>query len=235
MSYINRYGLINATKHEDVSENCPLFTLQNVILKKIVKEDPKELEDSLINYFEKMRNPTTNRFNNIPDVTSGRDALISHDQFTTLCAMSARHGLDYHKEFWNGVKWGTYDNLTGKFNIHRILHPRDLIYVGYLNDNFLCKLAMPLLCAATLWSFLYPYKKRNGVKILKTDGQLLTLVRKYGLKGKSWLFDKTWKLCERISHWKFVDGYKGIFKTYYPLEDHPNHILANRINNYNLD
>ena len=235
MTYFNKYGLLNAHEHEDVSENTPLFSLEHIILKKLAKEDPSHIEVSLIEYIEKLRNPSTNRFNNIPDILTGSDAYISHDQYTTICAFSHRHGLNYHKEFWSGVKYGTYDNISGKFNVHRVIHPRDLLYIGYLNDNILCKLLMPLFCLMTIQIFLSTYKVRNGIKIIKTDGQLLTLVRNYGLNGKSKLFNWTFKLCEWISRRKFNGGYKGIFKMYFPFNNHPNHILADQINNYNLD
>lgn len=225
MSYYNKYGLINSDKNEEVSENTALLSLEHIILTKLLDEDPSYMEVSLIEYFEKLRNPSTSRFNDVPE---GSTSYITPSQYTTLCAFSHRHGLNFHKEFWNKVKYGTYDNISGEFNSKRAINPKDLIYIGYLNDNKLCKLTIPLLCVDTILAFMINYKN-------KASKQLLTLVRNYGLNGKSTLFNLTWKLCTNISNRKSVDGYKGIFNRYFENEDHPNRVLARRINNYNLD
>lgn len=235
--------MLNAHEGDIVAENTILYSVEYVVLSEILGRDSSEMQENIIKYIELMRNHKTNRFNNIPGVTEGPDKYISHDQYTSLCAFSAYFGLDYHKEFWKGVKFGTYDNITGKFNIKRMLHPRDLIYIGYLNDNKICKLLMPLLCLITIQSFGSVYKVRptfwnwmlSGFKgerrkMVKTEGELIGLVRDFGLKEKSWLFNWTWEICMALMELKFEEGYKSVFRKFFHLApQHPNIQLADQL------
>jgi len=251
MPVVNEYDLLNAHEGDIVSENCILFSVENVILREKNGKDTSEMDKNIINYIEKMRNHKSHRFNNIPNITEGPDKYISHDQYTSLCAFSARKGLDYHKEFWKDIKFGTYDNLTGEFNLKKIMHPRDYIYIGYLNDNIVCKLLMPLFCLIIVESFSSKFKVRPTIdgrivqgfktkgslwtkiktiftlpsrKMIVTEGELLGLVRNWGLQDKSWLFNQTWKFCMWLMHKiKFPGGYKDVFKLYFHLApQHPN-------------
>lgn len=248
MPIVNEYGLYNAHEGDIVSENCILFSVENVIFKEQKDEDTSEMDEKIINYIEKMRNHESHRFNNIPFITEGPDKYISHDQYTSLCAFSKAKGLDYHKEFWNDIKFMTYDNLTGEFNIKKLIHPRDYIYIGYLNDNFWCKLAMPLFCLIIFQSFWAKYKVRPTIdwrireglkvegsiidkikamfafpkrKMIVTEGELLGLVRWWGLQGDSWLFNQTWKLCQWLmTKRKFPRGYEEVTEVYFHLAPH---------------
>ena len=245
---INEHNLINAHEGDIVAENTLLFSVQNVFLKKLNKNDSSQLEEDIINFIEKMRNSSTNRFNNLPNVTEGHDKYISHDQYTALCAFSAYFNLDYHKEFSDKIIFNTYDNISGEFNPKRIIHPRDAIYIGRINDKMWAKLCMPLLCLVTILSFIVKYKVRPTFwnwfmggfretrrKIVKTDGQLLTFVRYMGLKNRSKLFNITYKFCLWLAKFRFEGGMTGIFSHYFRPVDHPNNIEARQINNYTLE
>lgn len=249
MSFFNRYGLINASEVEDVSENCPLFTAEYLILKEILGETDVQVELDLVKYIHALENPETNRYNNIPGILDGNDRYVSHDQYTTICAFSAAKGYDFHKKIWKEIKFGTYDNLKSGFSISGLMHPRDYIYIGYLNDNFWCKLLMPLFCIILIESFLNVTKVRptfwerlkSGFTLEKrtmkgTDGQLLTLVRMWGIKKdkRPWILSKTWDLCLYIAKKTFTNGFRGIFETYFPNSEHPNRVLSSKINNYNI-
>tara|TARA_R110000803_G_scaffold187128_5_gene249503 strand:- start:1560 stop:2309 length:750 start_codon:yes stop_codon:yes gene_type:complete len=243
MPIVNEYGLLNAHEGDIVSENCPLFSLENIILKIMLGKDSSDMEEKLIAYIEKMRNHETKRFNNIPFITEGPDKFISHDQYTSICAYSAYRGLNFHKEFWKEVEFGTYNNLERGFHIKHILHPRDYIYIGYLNDNIFCKLLMPLFCLMIVESFWGKYKVRPTLwariksgfsletrKMIVTEGELLGLVRKVGLKDKSFLFNWTWKVCMWRMKSKFPDGYKGVFRKYFWMAPHHENIeLADQL------
>lgn len=236
MPIVNKYNLLNAHEGDIVSENCPLFSLENIILDTINGEDSSEMEKNLISYIEKMRNPATKRFNNIPYILEGPDKYISHDQYTSICAYSAYRDLDFHKEFWKEVKYGTYDNLKKGFSIKGLMHPRDYIYIGYLNNNLMCKLLMPLFCLMILESFMAKYKVRPTLwariksgftletrKMVVTEGELLGLVRAFGLKKRSFLFNMTWKLCMFRMKFKFPEMYKDAFALYFSwAPQHPN-------------
>jgi hypothetical protein len=243
-SYWNRHGLLNASDSEDVSENCPLFTLEYIILAEKLGMDVESVKLSLINYFELCYNKDNGMFDNIPGVREGNDKYISHDQYTAMCAFSARHNLPYHKMFWEGIKHGTYDNLTGKFNIKKPMHPRDIIYIGYLNNSFICKLLMPLFNIITIESALQWYKWRptylsyilSGFsvnsrpnKIVATDGDLLAFVRAYGLNQQSITYTKTFSLYCLIMKLKFKDGFNDVFRTYFPNPNHPVRILQEQL------
>ena len=245
--YYNRYNLINSKTYEDVSENCLLYSVQNYFLNIMIGRDVSELHKNIDNYINLLYNNNSGMYNNIPFVTEGNDMYISHDQLTSICSFSAYNNLEHHKIIWKEMNFGTYDNIYGYFNIKRILHPRDYIYIGYLNNNIICKLLMPLLCIITIYSFLCTKKVRptfftrlkSGFKLpknvmKKTDGQLLTLVRNFSLKGKSNIFNLTYKLCLFIARKTFTNGYRGIFEHYFVENEHPNIVLAQQINNYNI-
>lgn len=239
--FYNIYGLINPTSQDIVSENCPLVTVEYIFLLGLESKRNMLLEQALRSYIEALKNPITNRFNNIPGLLEGEDRYISHDQYTSICCYSYSRGLSYHKEFWKNVKFGTYDNLTGKFNINRILHPRDYIFLGYLNRNLVCTLLMPLFYLLTLIMFSTRYKVRPTLweriksgftlstrKIEKTDDELLTFVRFNCFKKKPWHFRIVYAICMKLLAFRFEGGLTGAWQTYYKEPDQPIRVLIGK-------
>ena len=248
LTYLNRYNLLNATVYEDVSENCILFSIVNYFLKVVKGEKIPESEFNAIkNYIDLLWNENTQRYNNIPGVLDGKDAYISKDQYIAICAFSHYHNLDYDKRFWNGVKFATYDNLSGKFNLVRLLSPQDYIYIGSLNENLLCKLLKPLFYAFTWFSFIHDKKTRptfwerlkSGFKLeprtmFKTDGQILSFVRHMGFAEKKSFLDKfMWKMLMKFCSKRYKNGFQSILTHYYEIT-HPNSMLAREISDYGV-
>lgn len=241
----NRYKLLNAHADEDVSENCLLYSVVHHFLRE-EQGNPSDNEEftAICNYIVGMMNVETGKFNNIPNVTTGKDRYISHDQFIALCSFSYFHDLEFHKMFWYGINKFTYDNLTGKFNIHRIVHPINYIFVGYLNRNIICTLLMPLFCVLTMFSFHNDVKVRPtfwerlkggfrtpATSMLKTDGQIISFVRFACIKKLPWIMKKTWQWCMNLCDNRYINGYQTLFDHYYD-KNHPNNTLSKSIKAY---
>jgi hypothetical protein len=220
MGIINRYGLINAKPEEDVSENCLLFTLENIILKESNDIPTLDLVVNCEDYIDLMYDPKTGMYDNIPGLKTGKDAKISHDQYTSLCSFSYRTGGNHHKLFWDRVKFGTYDNLTGKFNIKCVIHPRDYLFIGMLNNNPICIALFPLFHLITLQIALPSYKG----DVPATDGELLTLVRFWAMDDICNRFFFKYMYLPLLRRF-FKKDYEDIFKIYFPDENHPNRQL----------
>lgn len=138
----------------------------------------------------------------------------SHDNHTGLICLSKLLDLPYHKKLtWKG--WW------------RRCHPKDLIFYAYLRGGLPRLIVTPflfILCFFMILTCHEKYKVRNGVKILKTDGKLLTFLRLQALPD----LHLTKKICDEIIIERF-GSWAGVFKTYFVEENHPNVILARAI------
>lgn len=136
---------------------------------------------------------------------------FSHDDMTALVCLAKQYGFDF-----------------SEFKLHQIdtrsrLHPRDIIFYMYAAGGIYRALAYPLLPILTICmveSVLNKtYKTINGVKVLATDGALLTFLRLHTFKFPitKFLVD----LSLKFHKMKWSD----YFLTYFG-PDHPNYILS---------
>ena len=112
------------------------------------------------------------------------EADLSHDNFTAIVCLSHNYGLSYHKNIWR------------KDLVHCMLHPRDFVFYASMSSVALRVLFFPLYVIplmAMMHSCYSDFKVRNGNKMLKTDGKLLTWLR-----CKSFNLPITSKICTYI-------------------------------------
>ncbi|NIO44437.1 MAG: hypothetical protein GTN36_02685 [Candidatus Aenigmarchaeota archaeon] len=99
-------------------------------------------------------------------------------------------------------------------------HPRDLIFYMYISNNKLLKFVsfwfLWVLSLTMIITCLQDYKYRNGLKILKTDGKILTWLR---LQTVNMPITK-W-ICNKIIEHKWTNWYY-VFRYYFQQDDnHP--------------
>ena len=113
----------------------------------------------------------------------------------------------------------SHDNMTGlvcyneihgsTFNLYysrQFLHPRDIIFYLYAKWPHTFFLFLPILSVIMIISCAQTYKKRNGRKIAKTDGKLLTLMRCLAFNMNITLSICTWLISKnkKFSTWENV-------------------------------
>ena len=213
MSFLNKYGLINARSVDTVSENTILFTTELLLLK-----HNEGIKQRLIDFINACK-VKDGLYKQNPELFGTHDDYMSHDTLTGLVAFSYKYDLNYHKEIWAYLvkHLFTYDNVSGKINFDRFMHPRDIIYYGYCAGNLICKFLYPILAIIMIVGVLQKYKIRNGNKIIKTDGKLLSWVR-----CKASNLNLTFKLLtfslKKFSYFKY---WKEVFFYYFAEEEHP--------------
>jgi hypothetical protein len=145
--------------------------------------------------------------------------------------------LDHIKEDGNITTSRSHDNMTAiitYFAHHNLgardrikifpdyTHPRDILYIAYVQRRFWVYPFLPLLYLVFLWTALTKYKKRNGKKILKTDTEILYWVR-LQLPKKYWFMHFTAKTIVPLLQRRFGKDYaQGMFDIYYRNAEHPN-------------
>lgn len=206
MSFFNSAGLINARTDETFSENSLLFSLEYLLLDKSASSRNKVRILMKYQQLLKKLRKSPGRFDQQPFLDGTHDDLTSHDQLTAISIFSKKYGLQYHEEIWSYLKshWFTYNNLTGKTDFSRLLHPRDMIYYGMLNNSAICWALSPL----------YFIMQAPSLFGKSTSGKLLMWTRLKGL-GLHKLVDFLPKLMLQYSSWKEV------FRVYYPDSEHP--------------
>lgn len=255
MQYRNKRELLNSSKKpvEIIDENCPLYSLEEILL--LNRVDPSgHISISKVAKLGKYIGLLKNKngyYNNIVDVKTGHDAYTSHDQLRTICVFSVLYGLNYHEEVWKKIKKGlfTYDNVIAKFNIRRLVHPRDIIFIGYLNNNILCNLCISAYFLIAYVTFSKNFKYRPTIwdrvktrfsqgawpkvnRVQKTDGELLYWVESHVYKSIfSKFFNKRFnkKIEKRFGSWRQV------FSKYFPDQKHPINLTTARMSGKDLE
>lgn len=205
--HVNKHQMINATGDDGVSENTLLFSVENYLLER------KDVYYADMLYFiSQLGGSVTEPYNNLPGLTSGKDKYTSHDQLTALAVFSLAMKRDFHKHIWSWLKshWFSYDNISKKTNFKRIMHPKDILFYGYCAGSIPCAIMLPLLSIMLMVSCFGD----------DSNGPMKTWVRCKGAKMKI-----TYWLCTKIiKHNKYFGSWKKVFNTYFPDENHPNHI-----------
>lgn len=217
--YRDEYGNLHAHAGVYNSENYPMFTCMS----NMITEMPME---TYVSNGTRTRVVSSKAFNCVRKMVNDKKGLIdykfpsrilSHDDITTVCAWSYINGYVAHEMFWKIL-------IKNKLKYEgRPLHPRDILFLGLLNNSTICRLLSPLLSIMMVHSQARVYKRRtygngNKVKLIHTDGKLLNWVRlKTGLMPLTrWLCNKIIKM--RKKH--FNGNWKGVFDVYFE-DGHP--------------
>ena len=234
MDYRNKYNMLNASGSEDISENSLLFSAQELILKERLGESTKEIELNMRKFLRDSETPEgmlSNNPNTAQLAYGEKDRELSHDQATTIVALGheKRSTLGWAKD--KLVKalrsrfWASDSRL--QFDLKRILHPRDWIYYESRKNNPLAMVLFPVFALMTIETCVFHNKASNGK--IKTDGELLTWVRDYGISGWNIVWTMTRITCNLAIRVRFgKKAWLGVFEEYYP-QDHPNTILARKL------
>lgn len=227
-NFFNRWGGVNAHPNtpNEYNENSVLYTLELFLLGLAINQHDIGLEKMLTHLIgEKLYNKKTNMFNNIAHEVApdNPDRFISHDNLTAIAVFSKLIGATWHEKIFKEIKLGTYDNISGKFNPMRVLHPRDYIFYGILAGDPWCKIMSPILEATGYLTFKDEYKVRNGNKIVKTDNELLWWCRFHVYSGsKSLRKYAERRIIERFGTWN------NVFRTYFKHIEHPIRKIVDR-------
>jgi len=105
---------------------------------------------------------------------------------------------------------------------HRYYHPRDFIYMGYLQRRWWAYPLLPLLLIIFLHMALTKYKKRNGKKIFKTDTEILFWIR-INLPERFRFIHWTKRLIVPLLKRKYDEEWvQAMMDIYYKNPNHPN-------------
>jgi hypothetical protein len=201
----DKYGLLNPERGTP-TENAILVTLEYQLL---AGEIPAYTVIKVMDYFQTPVRGLYTQTHYGKKADHGEEGLEpnSHDNITAMMVAFKLLGAEAEskvKNVWSYIvaNKGTYDfRHPNEVRWDRLLHPRDLIFYGYLAGNILCTLLLPLLIPMMLHSCLKPREV--------TSGKLLWWVRCHCLpKPFFWLFHK------------LVD-YKDAFRIYFHQEGHP--------------
>lgn len=205
IEWMDEYGLLNPEKNTP-TENAVLVTLEYDLLKRATT-NVLLTYTLVLRYFQTDVHHLYTQTHYGKKADHGEEGLEpnSHDNLTaiavTMKLIEAEHRV---KGLWKYIlaNLGTYDfRHPNEVRWDRLLHPRDLIFYGYLANNIVCTLLLPLLVLMMIHSCLKPREV--------TSGKLLWWVRCHCLpKPFFWLFHK------------LVD-YKDAFRIYFHQEGHP--------------
>jgi len=144
--------------------------------------------------------------------------------------------LDYPWDLNKPQEATSHDNMTAQITMrvilgtninhlkifHRYYHPRDFIYMGYLQGKWWSYPLLPILFIVFLHMALTKYKVRNGVKIFKTDTEILYWIR-LQLPSRYRFIHWTSGIIVYFLKRKFGSAWiKTMMETYYQNPNHPN-------------
>lgn len=184
---------------------------------------------------------------------TGEIVDISHDNITAIVCLRrffSKHNpigdiiAHAHKYNWR------FDNVyPNSPRLQRTLHPRDIIFLSYVNGNLWASMLLPLLtlmaimsCVSkwvvrpTLYQKIWDHFFHTGLSApyrdINTSGKCLWFVRLYTMRDKAWA-RYTYRLCNLLmklrTNMSFIDAMKLYFMqrtTAY----HPNIELCDKIN-----
>lgn len=163
---------------------------------------------------------------------SGKDQQMSHDQLTAIISyLYQQNEYEKVKDIWKQIvkQKFRYDNINPHCpSIMRQLHPRDILFYGYLAGNWICIMLFWLFGVISLVELLIKYKYRDNNKFIKTDNILLFFVKSQCCYTKQMLLLR--KIYDKILHIRFGDkAWYEVFKIYFKTDDHPSVQLAKEI------
>lgn len=219
--YFGYLDLLASAPEKETDENILLFTLEWLLLREMnlrCDEKYKLVRGSFL--LALLQSRTKDGFLAYPGskkYMAYGDQLASHDNLTAISCGSYMYGREYHEQVWqmilqNGFKRPSYDG-SGKL-IFCPMHPRDIIFYGMLNKNYLCWMLYPLFVLITLYSFIGD----------KCSGKLLAFVRMKTLN-----LNLLYNTCTLLLKFTKLKNWKGVFNTYFTDPNHPSNIEAAKL------
>jgi hypothetical protein len=235
-SYYDKFGLVNAAKHEVGAENSLLWTFQNYLLNKGKGNhiEAHRVMSVLVSNMETCR-IKPGFFHQTPVHQERefrqKDGYMSPDQLITFMMAGFLFEKNYkkavyHKEIWKEIRnqgYIKYNNLEdGKL---RLIHPRDWILYFSLNNQLLGQI---LMWALVVFNIIACLNSRDS-----TTGKLLAWTKSMALKDKFLAMRFSYWICTKIierTHGSWSDVFCHFSDVhqrhiYFPL-DHPNSVLA---------
>lgn len=161
-------------------------------------------------------------FKNTPGdpVPPTQEELMSHDNMTAIAIASVDMLKDHHKLMWKEIlrQGFRYNNLTPEAPGLRFVHPRDIIYIGILNNNIICRALFPLYA-------LFMTISAFGAD---TSGKLLGYIS-CKLFPQSLAFRLLFKIMSFIISKGQFKGWVGVFAEYFKDPNHPNNVIARKV------
>lgn len=231
MQFWNEYNLLNPTEADIVSENCMPTTYRYCYL-------GNRSITPLFLYIQDCEK-SMNLYNQFPFPVEGKDEYVSHDQLTTIVNVFYKMGLINRIEgIWDEIKRQKlrYNNVSPESPGWNFVHPRDILYIGFLLKKWWAYLLFPIFALITIEScfskwkvrptilnrvkyFFKNFKIQDKIKMISTDGKLLARDKFETTKDRT-LMVYLDKICTWIINKKF-GGWLKIFEIYYKEVNHP--------------
>lgn len=198
----NKYGLVCTVKNRETEEeNSPLWTQQLLL-----SGFNYDLRSNLNSFIVKSR-IAPGLYGNRPYTNGTKEDYCSPDQ---LIAFISRLYLDGNYEVkliweWLLGHWFTYDNISQKTNIRRVMQPSVLLFSAICAG---LKVLTPLLSIACVISCL---------RVDSTSGDL-----KAWTMIKTLNMNMTYFICNKL----IEGGFKKSFNIYFRADGHPNKVLS---------
>lgn len=236
----NDRNLVGVNNLRGTEENSPPWSVNQYFLCKKLGIDDRGLGQALDLYLEECINPKTGMINNIAGTIDpkNKDSFLSPDQIRPWAIWSKYRGRKEHVQILDHMKshFLTYNNLTGKTDINRLIHPREYFFLKMLNNEDTwfdrwsfnqitrhtfstgTKTRPTLIDSMKIWVKTGTYPHR--ITMQKTDMELL-----FWSSMQIFSFDDD--LLEFCNYHvtKRFGGWQNVFKTYYGY-DHPTYKLA---------
>jgi hypothetical protein len=201
-SFWDSDGLLHVQPGES-SENGMLFTFEHAMVANI------KVPDGQMNNIYQIHKAGDHFKQN----TYGPDSdLASHDNITGML-MYAVNDLDR----WND---GAIDDFKSRiYHSNYLRHPRDIVtYASVFWWRPLSHLLLPF----HFFTCYRHYKVRNGVKIVKTDGEKLAFLRMTAFGSAFQMKVCTWLLKRRFGE----KPWARVYETYFKNVNHPTRLAA---------
>lgn len=190
-SHINKYGLLNASVNDIVSENCVLFSVELLLLggeKLPIGEYVRKARFSKGRYYQYPL-----EYDNDEQTTQfSPDQMISY-----VCWFYINGEIDRIKE----IRWFlltrlfTYDNVSGRINFKRLMQPKAILTVLYCSGWKWVKSLLIFTCNLSI---------KKGMREGTTSGIL-----------------KAWTISTALNLKLTDCNYDAAFLTYFKEDGHP--------------
>lgn len=222
--FFDSWGLLNSRPDEVNAENALLWTFEYTLLMETLALDSSAPKEALKQAIRACRTPIPGIYHQNPQFslippTVAKDAYMSPDQLLAICGFSYKVGNDDHLLVWKEIKRQhlLYDNVL-PFRPTRLIHPKDLIFYGYLSGSFICKLLFPIFLITCILPHFKPVED--------TSTKILSFVRLKLVKNNNIFSRLTCKIVNFLVKRKH-QNWNNIFQIYFPNTEHPIHKLMN--------
>lgn len=222
--YTDNHGLLTVNREGISEENSFLWTVELLVIQKKKGLDYSKTIGVIESALEKMHlgNGVYKQAPHLDPDPENKDTYMSHDQLTAILVyFKITNQHNKIREIISNFRYGiSYNNVDNSF---RFFHPRDLIFYYLLNNRKLALLFLPLLWLITIETFFSEYKVRGGVKIPKTDGEILYYIK----RESSDCFRAIDAYCEHRVKQRF-GTWDNLFKVYFKPALHPINLIKEK-------